>query len=153
MRWTITLITPLLAIVLAGPALAQDGPAGTRDHGETQTGPMEMRMHRGMAGTLAAHAERLDLTDDQLERIEALDARLEAERERHHAEMRSIHEAAMEVLTSEQRDRMHRMMEEMHAERGQGHGEMKKHREMKKNGEKKPEGHDHEDEDPDDEDA
>lgn len=126
MKWTRTIPALLLATVLASPALAQEGHEGMNGHGEKKAhGHMEMRMmHAPMGGMLAAHAEELDLSDDQRERLEGLDARMEAEKERHMSEMRSIHESAMEVLTPEQRERMRDMMEEKHERKRMRHGEM-----------------------------
>lgn len=149
MRWTPTLTTLLLATVLAGPALAQEGRDEAKAHGEMKGEHMEMRMHGAMAGGMTAHAEHLGLSDDQIDRLEALDERMEAEKERHHAEMKAIHEAGMEILTPEQRERMHQMMREMHAERGEGH-EMERH---EKHGEAKKDGDDADENDHDHPDA
>ncbi|HUP19358.1 MAG TPA: hypothetical protein VM778_05320 [Gemmatimonadota bacterium] len=134
MRATPTTIALALAL-MAGPALAQEGHEGMRHdgaiavHGEKKT-HMSM-MHGGMAKMLEEHAEHLGLTAEQIGRLEGLDQRLEAEKERHHAEMRAIHEAAMEILTDEQRERIHALMEAQHGD-GEGHG-------------RRPEGHDRHD--------
>lgn len=124
-----TTITLLLATLLAAPALGQEAREGMKGHGDMPAGHdgMEMRMdmHGAMPGMLTGHAERLGLTEAQIERLAALDQRLEAEKERHHAEMHSIHQAAMEVLTPEQRERMHETMRAMHAGDGEGHGIMR----------------------------
>lgn len=127
MRWTMTMTALLLATTLASPALAQEDHEGKRGHGEMKSHGdmhMQMSMMHGMPGMLTGHAEQLDLSDDQLERLEALDARMEAEKERHMAEMRSIHESAKEILTPEQRERVHDMMEEKHERKRMRHGEM-----------------------------
>lgn len=125
MRGTITTTTLLLAAALAGPAWAQDGHEG---HAAPPAGhEMRMGMHAAMPGKLTEHAAHLNLSAEQVERLESLDQRLEAEKERHHAEMKVIHETAMGILTDGQRERMHEMMETMRDEHGdhegrEGHG-------------------------------
>jgi hypothetical protein len=124
MRGVTTTIALSLAL-MAAPAWAQEGHDGHdgpgAGHGEMHPGAM----HGGMAGSLVAHAEPLGLSAEQLESLESLDERLAAEKERHHAEMKAIHEAAMEILSPEQRERMHAMMQEMHGADGHD-GRMKK---------------------------
>lgn len=121
MRGVTTTIALSLAL-MAAPAWAQEGHDGHGPgHGEMHPGAM----HAAMAGSLVAHAEPLGLSAEQLASLESLDERLAAEKERHHAEMKAIHEAAMEILTPEQRERMHAMMQEMHGAHGH-EGRMKK---------------------------
>lgn len=134
MRWTRTMTTLLLAAALASPAMAQEGRDQAKGHGEMGAGRHGMMMGMDMAPDqmsemLAAHAEQLGLNDEQTARLEALGERHSAEMERHHAEMHAIHEAAMEILTPEQRERIHAMMHEGGGMMGHGggHGEMKAH--------------------------
>jgi len=130
MRRTMAIALTMVA-ALSTTTLAQEGhPDEAKDHGEKKGEHMEMRMHAPAFGMLAGHAEELGLSEDQVDRLDALKERSEAEKERHHAEMRSIHEAAKEVLTPEQRERAHELMRSMHGE----HGEMKAHG-MKAHGE------------------
>lgn len=150
MRRTTTMFTPLLALALAVPAMAQEGQA---EKGQTEKiqgermaghGGMQSRMmHHSMAKMLDAHAEELGLDENQVERLESVAERAEVEMDRHQAAMESIHEDAMEILTPEQRERIREMMHEMHAERGEGHGGMKKHRETKEPGDEKRDHDDH----------
>ncbi len=119
MRWTTTSMF-LMAILMATPAMGQEAHEGREGHGDMPAGHDGMKMRHGGEGMLAGHAEHLGLTAQQTAAFEALDERLAAEKERHHAEMKAIHEAAMEILTPEQRERMHAMMEEKH---GKKHGE------------------------------
>ena len=155
MRWTIPLTTLLLATFLAVPALAQESHEGMKDHGEKKGMHCPVgKMHgmHGMADMLEAHADQLNLTDEQLASLEDLDERMEAEKERHHEAMESIHEDAMQVLTPEQRDSVQEMMRSMHAARGEGHGMKRGHgekgtHEMKSEKKKKKQYHDEDDED------
>lgn len=123
MRWKTTLAACALAVLMAGPALAQQGHEMDR-RGEMMGGHEGMMGHGSMFEMIIARADALDLTPDQVERLKTLDERFEAERERHHEAMRSIHEEASGVLTDEQRDAIHEMFEEMHEEGGmmKGHG-------------------------------
>ncbi len=128
MRWMTTMAGLALAVLLAGPALAQEHPMDHGAMGEGHAGMMGeghgMMMH-GM-DMLTEHATELGLTEDQLRQLEGLDRRMETEMDRHHAEMESIHESAMAVLTDEQKGRIHEMMESMHEEHAMGRG-MKAH--------------------------